>query len=151
MSSSGIIYSGCITVRAIANSTGTSFPALDWVMGLEPGNQARVQAALKSVDNSFVWKRPYAGRLEKIEGSAYDLFELRITRGGARGPQLRFIGFWRGTTFWVAHAFWKRSPRIRDRDIKAAERAFERWRSGERGDRPEKAPKKGSRGRGRKG
>ena len=126
MDASGIIYRGWITVTAIPDRSG-AFQPIEWLEALSSADRARVQAALQSVENSSQWKRPFTGRIEKVEGSRYPLFELKITRGGARGPQLRFIGFWQGRTFYVAHAFFKKSRRIAQRDLRAAGRAYEIW------------------------
>jgi hypothetical protein len=123
-----LIFSGSVRVRAIPDPRGRLQPKR-WLENLVLRDRRRADAGLDAYDLAYESKRGYAGRLEKIEGSKAGLLELKLTRGGSRGPQLRFLGVWNEGAFFVALAFAKTSPRINRRDIDTADRIVSDWRA----------------------
>jgi hypothetical protein len=121
-----LIFRKSVEVRAIPDRRGR-FQARAWFDSLSLRDRKRAQAGLRSFDVGFESKRGYAGRLEKIQGSKTGLFELKLTRGGTPGPQLRFLGVWRGGTFFVARGVMKTSRAIKRADVRAADAVVSEW------------------------
>lgn len=61
------------------------------------------------------------GRTERVKGRRWTLTELKLTRGGATGPQLRMLGVMRGRMFYAATGFHKTTRRLPRREIERAE------------------------------
>jgi hypothetical protein len=146
-----LIFPGdSLPVRAIP--VAGSYPAKDWVEQLQPRDFKRAQAGARSADVAAASGRGYAGRIEKISGSSVGLMELRLTRGGTKGPQLRLLGVLLRGAFWAAHGFAKKNPRFAG-DIATAEVRVHNWIEESEGDRrPASGPeaKAGKKGRGRR-
>jgi hypothetical protein len=123
-----IIFRKSVTIRSIPDRRGR-FQAKDWLLSLSLRDQRRAQAGLESFDVGFASKRGYAGRLEKIKGSRNGVLELKLTRGGTRGPQLRLLGVWRAGTFFVALGLMKTSRAIKRSDVGLADDRVDAWES----------------------
>jgi hypothetical protein len=122
-----LIFRNHVIVRAIPDARGRC-QAKEWFETLPARDRKRADAGLASFDLSFESKRGYAGRLEKIEGSREGLLELKLTRGGTPGPQLRFLGVWRGDAFFVVVGFIKKSPAVPRSRIRTAARTVTDWK-----------------------
>jgi hypothetical protein len=112
--------------------------AKDWFESLDHRNRKRAEAGLDSVSLASASGRGFAGRMEKIEGSKPGIFELKLTRGGTRGPQLRLLGVWRGQFFYAALGVIKKGRSIKRRDIERAETIIRGWVDDPKRTRPRK-------------
>ena len=121
-----LIFEGHIEIRALPDGRGR-FPATEWLDELALKERRRADAGMANYDRAEQEGLRGTGRVETVHGRRHKLLELKLTRGTTPGPQLRFLGIRRGRTFWVAHAFVKKTRRIRARDIEAAERMLDRW------------------------
>lgn len=128
MDEEDIIFRRAVSVRAIPDRRGR-LQAKEWFESLSLRDRKRAQAGLESFDVGFESKRGFAGRLEKIEGSRTGLLELKLTRGGTPGPQLRFLGVWRGGTFFVARGLSKTSRAVKRAEIAAADMTISEWKA----------------------
>ena len=121
-----LIFKRYVEILALPDSRGR-FPAKEWLEVLELRERRRADAGMENYDRAEEAGLRGTGRVEAVHGRRHELLELKLTRPTTPGPQLRFLGVVRGRTFWVAHAFVKKTRRIRARDIEAAERMLDRW------------------------
>jgi hypothetical protein len=120
-----LIFEGeALPIRAIR--WRGSYPAKEWVQGLSERDFKRALAGARSADVAAASGRGFAGRIAKISGSSYGLVELRLTRGGTTGPQLRLLGVLRDGAFYAAHGFSKKSPKFAG-EIATAEQRVRAW------------------------
>lgn len=124
-----LIFEGHIEIRALPDSR-RRFPAKEWLDQLALRERRRAEAGMENFDRAEAAGLRRTGRIEAVRGRRHKLLELKLTRGGSRGPQLRFLGVVRGRTFWVAHGLMKKARRIPGGDLGAAERMLDAWLEG---------------------
>jgi hypothetical protein len=122
-----LLFSNHIEIRAIPDVGGRLQP-VRWLEGLQLRDRRRAAAGMENYDRSEAAGLPSTGRTELVRGRRHRMLELKLTRGGTPGPQLRFLGVRRGRTFWVAHAFTKTRRAIPRKEIATAERVLDQWR-----------------------
>ncbi|MDP9308203.1 MAG: type II toxin-antitoxin system RelE/ParE family toxin [Actinomycetota bacterium] len=136
----GLIFQGRIAIRAIPDRR-RRFPVKQWLGGLSARDQRRADAGMINFDRLEAAGVPNSGRVEMVRGRRWTMLELKLTRGGTPGAQLRVLGVMKGRTFWAAHGFKKTTRRISAADIDAAEAALDGWGGSRRGGRkPEAEP-----------
>jgi hypothetical protein len=122
-----LLFENHIQIRAIADARGRTQP-VQWLEKLEARDRRRAEAGMANYDRTEEAGIRNTGRVELVRGRRHRMLELKLTRGGTPGPQLRFLGVLRGRTFWVAHAFIKTTRAILSADISAAEAILDQWR-----------------------
>jgi hypothetical protein len=127
LNESDVMYEGWLTIRAVPDGAGR-LPAKEWFDQLSQRDRARARAGMENYSRSLEAGLRCTGRTEVIRTKGTTFLELRLTRGGSRGPQLRLLGVLKGRTFWAAHGFTKKSRKINPKDITAAVIALESWR-----------------------
>jgi hypothetical protein len=132
---SKVIFKQWITIAAVRDANGR-WPARDWYDGLERRDQRRADAGMINFDATEKAGIRMTGRVEPVKGRRRTMIELKLTRGGSPGPQLRMLGVLRGRTFYVATGFHKRSRRLPRREIERAEAVLD---AGLRDDDEDKA------------
>jgi len=126
LADSDVMYDGWLVIRAVKDAGGR-MPAKVWMDGLSRRDRARAEAGMVNYARSLEAGMRLTGRTELIRTRRHTLLELRLTRGGSRGPQLRLLGVLSGHTFWAAHGFTKKSRKIKQADISAADAALDSW------------------------
>jgi hypothetical protein len=121
-----IIFKGHVTIRAVSDRQGR-LPVKRWLDALSARDRRRAEAGMVNFDRLEAAGIRNAGRVELIRGRRRSMLELKLTRGGTPGPQLRLLGVMRGKTFWAAHGFLKTTRRITRRDLDAAEAVLDVW------------------------
>src|SRR6478672_6011080 len=116
---SKVIFKRWITIEAVRDANGRC-PARDWYEGLERRDQRRADAGMINFDATEKAGIRMTGRVEPIKGRRQMMIELKLTRGGSKGPQLRMLGVLRGRTFYAATGLHKRSRRLPRREIERA-------------------------------
>jgi hypothetical protein len=121
---SEVIFKKWITVKAVRDSAG-AIPAKEWFNSLELRDRMRAEAGLTNFDATERVGIRSTGRIEPVKGRRRGMRELKLTRGGSTGPQLRMIGEMRGRTFFAALGFHKKQRRIPASVIARAESILE--------------------------
>jgi hypothetical protein len=122
-----LIFRNHIEIRAIANRRNRH-PAMEWVDSLPARDRHRADAGMLNFDRTEAAGMHRTGRLEIVRGKRHRMLELKLTRGGTTGPQLRFLGVMRGRTFWAARGFSKTTRTLTAADKAAAEAILDQWR-----------------------
>jgi hypothetical protein len=130
-----IVKGTAVTVVAVSDGNGR-FPAAEWFESLELRDRRRAEAGFANFDAVQAAGIYGSGRIEHISGRHGALLELKLTRGGSTGPQLRMLGVLRGRTFFAATGFHKRRRRIPRHEILRAEAILIRGLGDESRGRP---------------
>src|SRR4051812_14744747 len=94
-----IIFKRWITIRTVKDAAGNS-PAKDWYDSLQLLDSKRADAGFVNFDATEKAGIKKTGRMEPVHGRRRKMVELKLTRGGSIGPQLRMLGLMRGRTFY---------------------------------------------------
>jgi hypothetical protein len=114
-----VIFVKWITIRAVIDSAGR-YPAKEWFESLELRDRRRAEAGMTNFSDCEQAGIRNTGRLEPLNSGRPALLELKLTRGGATGPQLRMLGVLRGRTFYAAVGLHKTRRRILTREVEKA-------------------------------
>jgi hypothetical protein len=115
-----VIFQQWITIRALADKNGR-LQVKEWFDSLELRDRKRALAGMVNFDATERAGIKLTGRVEPVHGRHRTMLELKLTRGGATGPQLRILGDLRGRTFHAALGFHKKTQRIPQALIARAE------------------------------
>lgn len=106
-----------------------SYPAKEWVDGLDKRGQALFQVAAKITETNFQSGRP-GDRAEKIKTSTAGLWELKVTKPGSTPPHHRMLFVREGDVLWASHGFTKKTNKLPQAEIDAGERIAAEWKEG---------------------
>jgi hypothetical protein len=99
----------------------------EFIDGLDANDQAKLLSAARIAATSLAVGRPPANRWQKVRGSP-DLFELKVTPPGARGPHTRLVCTIENSTVLILAGVVKRQRALPAATVKQAERELARWR-----------------------
>lgn len=115
-------------IRAMRRQNG-SYPAKEWVGGLDKKGRALLEVAAKITETNFLSGRP-GDRTEKIEASSEGLWELKVTKPGSSPPHHRMLFVRQGNVFWATHGFTKKSNKLPQKEIDTGDRIAAEWKEG---------------------
>jgi hypothetical protein len=110
-----------------------SYPAKEWVDGLDKKGSALFQVAAKITETNFQTGRP-GDRAEKIKSSSAGLWELKVTKPGSTPPHHRLLFVRERDVHWATHGFTNTSNKLPQAEIETGDRIAAEWKKG--GERP---------------
>lgn len=102
----------------------TTRQAERFALALSERDWAKFDASMEYLTRCLRTGAPVVGRAEKVSGSSCQLYELKITAPGSKGPQLRMLCGAEEERVLCVRGVDKRRPKLRPEDIRAAERAL---------------------------
>jgi phage-related protein len=117
-------------IRAMRRRNG-SYPAKEWVDGLEKKGQALFLVAAKITETNFQSGRP-GDRAEKVKTSSAGLWELKVTKPGSAPPHHRMLFVRDGDVLWATHGFTKKTNKLPQAEIETGDRIAAEWKEGDK-------------------